>query len=366
MAKTYGQKLKVLYLMRLLTERSDEAHPLSMNDILQAMEEYGIKAERKSIYDDIAVLREYGLEINYQKVKPEGYYLETRDFELVEIKLLIDSVISSKFITVNKTKSLVEKLVALCSCHEAGLMQREIFVPGRIKSMNESIYYNIDLIHEAISQKRQLSFKYITYTKDKNKSFRHGGKRYRVSPFALLRDNENYYLVAYDAATESVKHYRVDRMDRLSPMELPREGESAYRSLDLGSYTTETFSMFSGQEQKVCLRFSDELLDVAFDRFGKNINLMSAEDGFFKFWVSVVVSPQFYAWIFALAGKVVIVEPTSIRDGMMKHVRMFMKEQFELDSLESDNSEEDSLISGSQLQVVDVRNDEYFTDLQVN
>ncbi len=345
MARTQGQKLKILYLMRLFMERSDEEHPLSMNDILDYLDEYGIRAERKSIYDDIDALREFGMDIIMKKDQPAGYFLGSRDFELVEVKLLIDSVISSKFITVNKTKTLVEKLVSLCSWHEAGLMQREIYVPGRIKSMNESIYYNIDRIHDAISAKQQLTFQYITYTKDKNKSFRHGGKRYRVSPFALLRDNENYYLVAFDDLTKTIKHYRVDRMDRLSPIDKTREGEEAFHLLDLGSYTTETFSMFNGKEQRVLLRFSDDLVDVAFDRFGKSIHIMDDEEGYFKFWASVVVSPQFYGWVFALGGKAVILEPASVRDGMMNHVRSFAKEQAQVDGIDLDVDVEEDLVS---------------------
>lgn len=330
MAKSQGQKMKILRLMELFYKETDPEHPLSMQDIVDYLIGQGIKAERKSIYDDIDALREFGLDIVYRKERPSGYYLASRTFELVELKLLIDSVISSKFITVNKTKALLEKLITLCSEHEAGLMTREIYVPGRIKSMNESIYYNIDFIHEAITDKVQLSFQYITYSKDMSKQFRHDGKRYVVSPFALLRDNENYYLVAYDAESETMKHYRVDRMDRPRPTDLPQEGEEIFSEMDMSSYTTDTFGMFGGTEERVCLRFTDDLLDVAFDRFGSAIKIQDDSPGMFRFWADVVISQQFFAWIFALGGKAVILEPPAARLGMERQLRKFAEQQLVL------------------------------------
>lgn len=323
MARTRGQKLKMLYIMKMLCEHTDKDHPLPMVEIINRLDELGISAERKSIYDDISVLTEFGYDIEFSKAQPGGYYLASREFELAEVKLLVDSVISSKFITAGKTRQLLKKIASLSSLHEAGLMRREVFVPDRIKSMNESIYYNVDFIHETILQNQRLSFKYITYTKSKDKQYRHGGKRYEVSPFAMLRDNENYYMIAYDEGAGKIKHYRVDRMDRIRPIEQPRSGEAAFKSLDMSSYTTENFGMFNGVEETVTIRFEDSLIDLALDRFGKDTVILPCADGYFMIRVNVVISPQFYGWILALGGQAVIVEPGHACDGIIAQVEAF-------------------------------------------
>lgn len=327
MARSQGQKLKLLYLMKLLIEESDVDHPLTIADIISYLELQEITAERKSIYDDIAALRSFGIEIEYTKTVPSGYYLAQRYFALAEVKLLADSVISSKFITVKKTKQLLTKLSKLCSQHEANLLKRDIIIPDRIKSMNESIYYNVDFIHENINRDQCLSFKYITYTKRKNKSYRHDGKRYEVSPFALVRDNENYYMIAYDLHAEQIKHYRVDRMDQILPMEQARVGQEAFKQLDMSRYTTENFSMFHGDDEKVSIQFKDSLIDVALDRFGRDTDILPVDDEHFMIRVNVAISPQFYAWILALGGDAVIVDPPSVRAGLLEQVQHFVDAQ---------------------------------------
>lgn len=330
MARSQGQKLKLLYLMKMLIEQSDIDHPLTIADIISQLELQGISAERKSIYDDISALRDFGLDIEYTKTMPSGYYLAQRQFALAEVKLLADSVISSKFITVKKTKQLLTKLSKLCSQHEANLLKRDIIIPDRIKSMNESIYYNVDFIHENINLDQCLSFKYITYTKRKSKSYRHNGKRYEVSPFALVRDNENYYMIAYDLQAEQIKHFRVDRMDQILPIEQARVGEEQFRELDMSRYTTENFSMFHGLDEKVSIQFKDSMIDLALDRFGRDTEILPVDDGHFMIRVNVAISPQFYAWILALGGDAVIVEPASVRTGLMQQVEQFIEAQRQL------------------------------------
>ena len=207
MARSANQKRKLLFVMKLLTERSDEAHPIPMPQILDALEAQGIPAERKSVYDDLEVLRDFGLDV---LKGPGGYYIGQREFELPELKLLVDSIQSSKFITQRKTLSLIKKLENLASVYDAQLLERQVYVRGRVKSMNESVYYNVDEISGAITRDRAIRFRYFEFTVSGQRRYRHGGARYIVSPYALMWDDENYYLLAWDASAARLKHYRVD------------------------------------------------------------------------------------------------------------------------------------------------------------
>ena len=257
MPRTIHQKAKVLYVMRMLLQESDEDHPLSTEDIISKLNEAGIRAERKSIYSDIETLRDFGLDVHGSRGRSAGYYVGERDFELPEIKLLIDSVQSSKFITERKTMQLIRKLAGLMSVHEAALMKRQLYVKNRIKSMNESIYYNVDAIHQAIAEDKQIEFRYCSYTLTKEKKFRRNGRPYRVSPLALSWAEENYYLIAYEAEAGKIKHFRVDKMDGIKITEMFRQGKDLLPEKEMGEYTRKNFSMFGGEEQTVTLRFSN-------------------------------------------------------------------------------------------------------------
>jgi len=247
MPKSPKQKLKLLYLMQMLLERSDEEHPLSMEQIIHGLAANDILAERKSVYDDIESLRLYGLDIKLTKSKPGGYFLACRDFEVPELKLLVDSVQASQFITEKKTLQLIKKLENLCSVYEAQLMRRQVYVSGRIKHMNESIYYSVDAIHTGIARDKQISFKYFEYTTDKAKAYRHNGKRYQISPYALMWDNENYYMIGFDGEANMLKHYRVDRMESIALTEQDREGREAFAAHDMSVYTKRNFFMYGGE-----------------------------------------------------------------------------------------------------------------------
>ena len=212
MSKLSNQKLKLLYLMELLLKETDELHPVTIADMITALERQGISAERKSIYDDLETLRVFGIDIVQVRNKSVGYYVASREFELPELKLLVDSVQSSKFITHKKTLSLIEKIERLASRHEAKLLHRQVFVQNRVKTMNESVYYNVDEISTAISQEKRIRFKYFEYNSKKERQFRKNGEKYEVSPFALMWDNENYYMLAFDSLSQNMKHYRVDKM----------------------------------------------------------------------------------------------------------------------------------------------------------
>ena len=246
MPRSPRQTEKLLSLLDILFRDSDEDHPLSMADLLQKLEGQGISAERKSVYADLETLRQRGWDIQLDRRR--GYWLAQRPFELAELKLLVDAVQSSKFISQNKSRALIKKLEGLCSRHQAGSLQRQVFVSGRVKTMNEAVLYSIDAIHEAIAQNRQITFRYFDYDVNKQKVFRHGGKRYQVSPAGLLRSDESYYLVAL--ADGEKRHYRVDRMAQTQLSGQPRQ--PGCEQLDLAAYTRRHFGMFSGEERAGC------------------------------------------------------------------------------------------------------------------
>jgi predicted DNA-binding transcriptional regulator YafY len=306
--------------MRLLLQESDEEHPLSTEDIIRRLNEAGVKAERKSIYSDIETLRDFGLDVHGTRGRTAGYYVGERDFELPEIKLLIDSVQSSKFITERKTMQLIRKLASLTSVHEAALMKRQLFVKNRIKSMNESIYYNVDAIHQAIAEDRQIEFRYYSYTVTKEKKFRRNGQPYRVSPLALSWAEENYYLIAYEAETDKIKHFRVDKMDGIRVRDQFRQGKNRLPEKEMGEYTRKNFSMFGGEEQTVTMRFSNRMIGVVIDTFGKDVPISSVDEDHFQIRATVAVSPQFFGWLFGLDGEAAVTAPREVMEQFQKQM----------------------------------------------
>lgn len=316
MAKSANQKLKLLYLIRFLMQNSDENHPVGMSEIIAELARNGISAERKSIYDDIEALRLFGFDIIQVKGRSGGYYIGERDFELPELKLLVDSVQSSKFITQEKTRNLIKKIENLASIYDGQLLQRQVYVSNRVKSMNESIYYAVDTISLAITQSKKIRYQYFEYTVEKERRFRHDGAVYEVSPFALIWDDENYYMLAWDSAAEKLKHYRVDKMYGVSMTEDAREGTEAFEKVDMSAYTKSVFGMFGGNEQKVKLRFANHLVGAVLDRFGRDVIIIRDGDGHFTVSVNVVVSGQFLAWVFGFGTDAEILSPEEVRREM--------------------------------------------------
>jgi predicted DNA-binding transcriptional regulator YafY len=310
MPKSPNQKLKLLYLMKLLLEKTDETHYLTMKDIQASLAAYDIQAERKSLYDDLELLRKYGLDVISEPYGREWiYYIGSREFELAELKLLVDAVQASKFITVKKSASLIRKLSALTSESEASQLQRQVYVADRVKTMNESIYYNVDIIHNAIGSNVKIRFQYTQWTVDKVLAVKKGGDYYEVSPWALSWDNENYYLVAFDSREGIIKHYRVDKMLHLSLTEERREGRHYFERFNMGAYSSKMFGMYSGEDETVRLRFRNELAGVVIDRFGQEIALHPDGAEHFTVAVNVAVSGQFIAWVVGLGEGAQIVGP---------------------------------------------------------
>ena len=323
MAKSAMQKRKLLHLMRLFYERTDEEHGLTVNEIIESLDSMGITAERKAIYDDIEVLRTFGMDIELRKEKQFRYHLVSRDFELPELKLLVDSVQSSKFISHKKSMELIGKLEGLTSRHQAQRLSRQVYVQNRVKTMNESIYYTVDLIHEAISTNAQIRFQYFDWSVDKEKVLRHGGKVYRVSPFALTRDDENYYLIAYESESDMIRHYRVDKMLNLGVLEEKREGAERFQDFDLAVYTKKTFGMYRGEETLVTIRCKNSLSGVMIDRFGREVSIFKRGDGCFDLNVKVAISPVFLSWLMIFGNDLEVISPASVREelsGLAKKV----------------------------------------------
>lgn len=317
MAKYSRQKLKLFYLRDFLLRSSDEEHRLTIRDMIAHLASHDISAERKSLYSDLNLLQEYGMDIVRT---PKGYYVGSRGFELPELKLLVDSVQSSKFITHKKTASLIKKIETLASVHSAQLLHRQVFVKNRIKTMNESIYYNVDEIHNGISNNRKIRFLYFEYNVAKERQYRHGGAYYVVSPFAMTWDDENYYLVAYDSEAGIIKHYRVDKMEKISTLDDERDGQEVYQALDMAVYTRKTFGMFTGEEIKVQMRFENHLVGAVLDRLGSEVFIVPDGPAHFTVRTDVVVSPQFFAWVLGFGPQAQIVGPAHVVDGMKAHI----------------------------------------------
>ncbi len=313
MTKETNKKNKMWYLLRILQEKTDEKHPMQMKRLLEELEAYEITAERKSVYDDMNQLKLLGYEIAYAPSRKNGgYYLASREFELPELKLLVDAVQASRFITVKKSRELIGKLEGLTSSHEAKKLQRQVYVAARVKAENEGIYRNVDTIHEAMQENRQISFQYLEWSLGKNLVPKKDGSRYQVSPWALLWQEENYYLVAYDSEAGIMKHYRVDKMGRLLISREMRDGSDQFAHMDVAAYANKTFGMFGGREEAVTLQFPNGLIGVVMDRFGREVTVRKRDDENFSVRVPVAVSRQFFGWLCGLSPKVRILGPENV------------------------------------------------------
>ena len=321
MPRSAGQKLKLLYLMDYLLQNSDAEHPVTVRQLIAHLAAHDIAAERKSIYDDIEALRTYGLDVE-QVADGQfyGYYVASRRFELPELKLLVDSVQSSKFITQRKTNALIKKIETLASSYDAQRLQRQVYVAGRVKTMNESIYYNVDAVHAGISEDKKIRFRYFEYTVAKERRYRRDGAYYIVSPYALTWDDENYYMVAYETETDSIRHYRVDKMTNIATVDEPRDGAAAYRSLDMAMYSRKVFGMFSGTEERVRLRFTNHLVGAVLDRLGQDVSIIPDGDDHFTVSADVIVSPQFFAWLCGFGADAQLLAPASAAEQMKAYV----------------------------------------------
>ena len=326
--KGENQKLKMLYLVKIFSEETDDNHYLTMPEIVQKLAAYGVNADRKTLYQDFDVLRDFGLDIIAEhEGRSHYYYLGSRDFELPELKLLVDSVQSARFITDKKSSQLIKKLESLVSKYEGSKLHRQVVIAGRVKTMNESIYYNVDKIHEAIASDKQIRFKYFQWNLKKEMELRYDGKWYQASPWSLMWDDEKYYLMVYDSKYGNITHYRVDKMLDIEILDEKREGRKEFEAINIPHYSNMVFGMFSGEEKKVTLEAENGLISVMIDRFGKDIIIAPVDDEHFQITVSVAVSNHFFGWIMSLDGYVKVVAPDSVvkqmKDAISKQAELY-------------------------------------------
>lgn len=327
MPKGANQKLKLYYLSRIMTELTDDEHMITMPEIQKALEGYGVTADRKSLYDDMEALRVLGIDVIGEKVGRNFYYhVGSKQFEIAELKLLVDAIQSSKFITEKKSGDLIKKLTSMASKYEAEQLKRQVTVQGRVKTMNESIYYFVDDIHRAIADNRRLRFEYMKWNLEK-KMEPHREEPYIVSPWAMTWADENYYLIAYDEQAGCIKHFRVDKMKNIRVLEERRTGRDAFREFNLAKYAKMSFSMFGGERTPVRIAFCNDYVGVMIDRFGRDIPIQqSSIPGWSETVVDVALSDQFLGWIFALGTGVRILSPESVAKQFREELRNVLGE----------------------------------------
>ncbi len=294
-------------------EETDEEHRIFVPEIIRKLEEIGIKAERKSVYRDLDTLSTYGYDISHDRT---GCALLSRDFRLAELKLLVDAVQASRFITGDGRKELLGKLARLTSRHQAKLLNRAVRTDEGDRAQNKSILVNIDWIHSAMADNKKISFQYFDWTPKKEQQLRHEGKRYEMSPWTLLWSNENYYMLAYDEKLDAIRHFRVDKMKNIRKLDLVREGYDIYSRFDFSKYSSKLFGMFSGEECSVTLKCENSVAGSIIDRFGTTITIFPQNDGYFSCTVPVIVSQNFYSWVLQFGKRIEITAPADIRDGM--------------------------------------------------
>ena len=317
MPKGSNQKFKLYRLAQIMQERTDEDHYITMSEIMLGLAEYEVTADRKSIYNDLRYLSVFGIEVEGEAVGNRyHYHVVNRPFELPELKLLVDAIQSSKFITEKKSNALIKKLETLVSKYDAQKLQRQVYVSGRIKTMNESIYYTVDAIHHAISENKKIRFQYFQWNVKKEMELKHNGAWYCISPWGLSWDDENYYMIGYDSDAGMIKHYRVDKMLHIKISEESREGKEHFKKLDMADYAKKSFGMFGGKEQTVKLLVNNNLAGVIIDRFGKNVMMIPADEAHVTVNVDVHVSRQFLGWIFSLGEDIQIVGPDEVVEQM--------------------------------------------------
>ncbi|MCR5032649.1 MAG: WYL domain-containing protein [Lachnospiraceae bacterium] len=328
MAKNTNQKLKSHYILKILKEYSSESRPIPMTELLERLHGYGISCERKSVYSDIEELTNFGYDIIYNNARQNGgYYLGSRDFELAELKILVDAVSSSRFITTAKSQDLIRKLEDQVSSRDAGTLKRQVVVSNRIKNENESIYYIVDDLHRAIHENVQIRFQYMEWDLNKKLVPRRDGHIYQVSPWSLFWNDENYYLIAYDDEKEGIRHYRVDKIKNIEFTDLKRNGRLQYTSFDPADYAEKTFGMFGGRTEGLTISLPNHLVGVILDRFGRMVTLHKESTERFSVHINVNVSPQFYGWLSGLGKEVRILSPDYVKEEYVNYLKGIIDSQ---------------------------------------
>lgn len=305
-------KLRPLYLAKILYEMTDEDHYLTTAQLIQILEEkHGIKAHRQTIKAEIELLKQFGLEIEEVKSTQNRYNMYGRTFDAPELKLLIDAVESSKFITASKSKELVKKISTLASEQVAATLTRNVSCEGRIKPGNERIYLIVDTINEAINANRKISFQYFQYNVRKEQKLKHNGEPYVITPLHLVWNGDYYYMVGVYDYKQRIGNFRVDRIAKC-PVILKEEGTPAPLDFDIDDYINTTFRMFNSEHAEVELICDNEVMDSIIDRFGADVTTYANDMTSFRAVVNVAINHVFYSWVFGFGGKVKIKGPENV------------------------------------------------------
>ena len=327
MPKNSNQKLKLWFLYRILFENTDENNPMTMPQIITELERYGISAERKSLYSDIEALVNAGVDIVSEKRDKHGYYIGSRDFQLAELKLLVDCVQASKFITAKKSTELIGKLEGLASRHQAKELQRQVYISDRVKNFNEKIYYNVDFLHSAVNSGKKISFKYYRYNTISEKKFKNDGNDYVVSPYGMVYSDDNYYLLAHYPKYDGITHFRVDKMTDIKISEEKCEDMDSVTdgNFNIADYTKKVFNMYKGKTETVTFLCDESILSVVMDRFGDKVHIRKENDRQYSVTVKADISPTFFGWVFMFGKKIKLVSP----DNVAEEYKNYLKENID-------------------------------------
>lgn len=310
--ETAKHKLKLLKLYEILARESDEAHPLSTIQLMQKLKEQGISVQRKTLYDDIKLLNEGGYEIMQVRKKTNMYYVCDRNFDVAEVRILLDAVEAASFITPEKTQRLVDKIASLAGSHKGEVIKNNIVVFDTTKRDNEYIYYNVFNINEAIVSQKKISFKYYKYNAKGEKIAMHDNKPYLVNPIATMMSGDNYYLVANNEKYPDVAHYRIDRMEKVEITKETVNLSDGLKNFDARRKKKQLFSMFLGETQNVTFEISSDIVEVIFDKFGKN-TILSPYGENYRFTAEVQISDSFFGWCMGLGTKIQILSPREVK-----------------------------------------------------
>ena len=324
MALTNNHKMALLIMLKELLQKTDEDHTLNAAELIRILEKYGYNADRRTIYSNVEILSDFGIDVQ-KKADAPGCFIASREFELPELKLLVDAVQASKFITEKKSEELIGKLMKLTNEQKASELNRSVYIRNRMKSGNEKVYYNVDDLHNAMNLDRQIAFQYGEWNTAKRLVAKRGGKIYRVSPWSLTWNDENYYLIAYDEIDSRIKHFRVDKMIRIELKEERRSGREQFRDFDLAAFAKKTFGMYGGADADVTLRCEKQLAGVLIDRFGKDIMIVPDGKNHIRTHMPVSVSPQFFGWVTGLGNGIEIVSPEHVRQEYREFLQDVLK-----------------------------------------
>lgn len=321
MAEVVASKLKLLHLAKILMTETDDDHGLTGPQLIAKLAERGIDVERKTLYRDLECLRAFGFDIVKYDRHPVEYGIATRDFQEQELLILADAVQSSKFLTQRKSDALVAAIGKLGSKYMAADLRKRVHIAGRIKSQNESVFYNIDAIQRAINAKSKITFRYFKYNEAKERELQHDGLAYLETPVQLIYTDDEYYLVTWNDKHDGFANYRVDRMLGIDVADEPATKNDRIAHFDAAAYQQRVFGMYSGEAVNVTLLVQKSAMNAVIDRFGKDVASTPLPDGRARISTTVMEAPTFFGWLATLGTSVTIEKPTALRKAYVAHLR---------------------------------------------